>query len=59
MAVLAKRSESFSVTGVLAVGVDRILRDFEPMRWQVHIWTNDGIPSYRLWAEALGDDSPW
>lgn len=33
--VLAKRSKSFSLIDCVSVGVDRIQRNFEPMRKQV------------------------
>jgi hypothetical protein len=36
--VLAKHSKSFNLIDTLAVGVDRIQRNFEPMRKQVETW---------------------
>jgi hypothetical protein len=36
--VLAKHSNSFLVVDALSVGVDRMQRNFEPMRKQVEIW---------------------
>ena len=36
--VLAKHSKSFNLIDTLAVGVDRIQRNFEPMRYQVEAW---------------------
>jgi hypothetical protein len=36
--VLAKHSKSFSLIDCIAVGVDRMQRNFEPMRKQVESW---------------------
>src|SRR5712692_4984985 len=36
--VLAKHSKSFSLVDSLAIGVDRMQRNFEPMRRQVESW---------------------
>jgi len=36
--VLAKHSKSFSLVDVNSVGVDRMQRNFEPMRKQVDAW---------------------
>jgi hypothetical protein len=36
--VLAKHSKSFSLIDCIAVGVDRMQRNFEPMRKQVETW---------------------
>jgi hypothetical protein len=36
--VLAKHSKSFSLVDFLAIGVDRMQRNFEPMRKQVEAW---------------------
>lgn len=36
--VLAKHSKSFSVVDAISVGVDRMQRNFEPMRKQVELW---------------------
>ncbi len=36
--VLAKHSKSFSLVDSLAIGMDRIQRNFEPMRKQVEAW---------------------
>jgi len=36
--VLAKHSKSFSLIDCISVGVDRMQRNFEPMRSQVHAW---------------------
>jgi len=36
--VLAKHSKSFSLVDCISVGVDRMQRNFEPMRRQVESW---------------------
>jgi hypothetical protein len=36
--VLAKHSKSFSLIDCISVGVDRVQRNFEPMRKQVDAW---------------------
>jgi len=36
--VLAKHSKSFSLVDCISVGVDRMQRNFEPMRKQVEAW---------------------
>src|SRR5712692_4495230 len=36
--VLAKHSKSFSLVDAISVGVDRMQRNFEPMRKQVETW---------------------
>jgi hypothetical protein len=36
--VLAKHSKSFSLVDAISVGVDRMQRNFEPMRQQVETW---------------------
>jgi len=36
--VLAKHSKSFSLINCISVGVDRMQRNFEPMRKQVETW---------------------
>jgi hypothetical protein len=36
--VLAKHSKSFSLVDAVSVGVDRMQRNFEPMRKQVELW---------------------
>jgi hypothetical protein len=36
--VLAKHSKSFSLVDCISVGVDRMQRNFEPMRKQVETW---------------------
>jgi Domain of unknown function (DUF932) len=38
--VLAKHTKNLSLVDVLAVGVDRMQRNFEPMRKQVEAWKN-------------------
>jgi hypothetical protein len=41
--VLAKHSKSFNLIDTLAVGVDRIQRNFEPMQRQVESWRQTQI----------------
>ena len=41
--VLAKHSKSFNLIDTLAVGVDRIQRNFEPMQRQVEDWQQTQI----------------
>jgi len=36
--VLAKHSKSFSLIDCISVSVDRVQRNFEPMRKQVEVW---------------------
>jgi hypothetical protein len=36
--VLAKHSKSFSLIDCISVGVDRMQRNFDPMRKQVETW---------------------
>ncbi|MCL5743488.1 MAG: hypothetical protein M1541_06105 [Acidobacteria bacterium] len=36
--VLAKHSKSFSLVDAISVGVDRMQRNFEPMRKQIDLW---------------------
>src|SRR6516164_2590875 len=36
--LLAKHSKSFSLVDAISVGVDRMQRNFEPMRQQVEVW---------------------
>ena len=36
--MLAKHSKSFSLVDCILVGVDRMQRNFEPMRKQVEMW---------------------
>ena len=36
--MLAKHSKSFSLIDCISVGVDRMQRNFEPMRRQVEAW---------------------
>jgi hypothetical protein len=42
--VLAKHSKHFSLVDALSVGVDRMQRDFEPMRRQIETWKNLQLP---------------
>jgi len=41
--VLAKHTKHLSLVDILAVGVDRIQRNFEPMRKQVEAWKGTGL----------------
>ncbi len=45
--VLAKHSKSFNLIDTLAVGVDRIQRNFEPMQRQVEQWRSSQISDER------------
>ena len=45
--VLAKHSKSFNLIDTLSVGVDRIQRNFEPMRCQVESWRQTQITDDR------------
>ena len=42
--VLAKHSKHFSLVDVLSIGIDRIQRNFEPMKKQVEVWKGTRIP---------------
>jgi hypothetical protein len=42
--VLAKHSKHFSLVDVLSIGIDRIQRNFEPMKKQVGSWKATRIP---------------
>ena len=39
--VLAKHSKAFSLIDCISVGVDRMHRNFEPMRKQVEVWAEE------------------
>src|SRR3989442_9576144 len=41
--VLAKHSKNFSIVDSLAIGVDRIQRNFDPLRQQVEAWQSQEI----------------
>ncbi len=45
--VLAKHSKNFSVIDALAIGGDRIQRNFEPLRQQVETWRSRKSPTRR------------
>jgi hypothetical protein len=45
--VLAKHTKSFNLIDTLSVGVDRIQRNFEPMRRQVETWQQTQITDER------------
>jgi hypothetical protein len=42
--VLAKHTKHLSLVDILAVGVDRMQRNFEPMRKQVEAWKGTRLP---------------
>jgi hypothetical protein len=57
--VLAKHSKSFSLIDCISVGVDRMQRNFEPMRKQVEMWqrseltdVNAKVVSYEAFVEG-------
>jgi hypothetical protein len=41
--VLAKHSTSFSLIDCISGGVDRMQRNFEPMRKEVEVWQKSGL----------------
>jgi len=41
--VLAKHSKNFSLVDALSIGVDRMQRNFEPMRQQIELWQQSQI----------------
>ena len=45
--MLAKHSKSFNLIDTLAVGVDRIQRNFEPMQRQIETWRSSQISDER------------
>jgi len=45
--VLAKHTKSFSLIDTLAVGVDRIQRNFEPLQRQVELWRKTQVTDER------------
>ncbi len=57
--VLAKHTKKFSLIDAVSVGVDRMQRNFEPMRLQVNVWKASLIPNqlakliiYRAFVEG-------
>jgi len=48
--VLAKHSKSFSLIDCISVGVDRMPRNFEPMRKQVEAWQRSELTEGKLEA---------
>jgi hypothetical protein len=46
--VLAKHSKSFSLIDCISVGVDRMQRNFEPMRKQVKAWVVAEFSHYQI-----------
>jgi hypothetical protein len=49
--VLAKHSKSFSLIDCISVGVDRMQRNFEPMRKQVEAWQKSEL-RHRRYCDA-------
>ena len=45
--VLAKHTKSFNLVDTLAVGVDRIQRNFEPLQHQVELWRKTQVTDER------------
>ncbi len=45
--VLAKHTKSFNLIDTLAVGVDRIQRNFEPLQRQVELWRKTQVSDER------------
>src|SRR5213594_1795267 len=43
--VLAKHTKNFSLIDAVSVGVDRMQRNFEPMRHQIEIWKQSLLPN--------------
>src|SRR5437899_811752 len=41
--VLAKHSKSFSLVDAISIGVDRMQRNFEPMRRQIDLWRESQV----------------
>src|SRR3984885_14225488 len=56
--VLAKHSKSFSLIDCIAVGVDRMQRNFEPMRKQVEEWQGREFPNSRLQPSWVNSSKP-
>ena len=57
--VLAKHSKNFSLEDSLSIGVDRMQRNFEPMRRQVELWREQQLSAsaakliiYRAFVEG-------
>jgi hypothetical protein len=46
--LLAKHTAKFSLVDALAVGIDRIQRNFEPLRKQVEFWKNQEISDIQV-----------
>jgi len=65
--VLAKHTKHMSLVDILSVGVDRMQRNFEPMRKQVEEWKGTRLPDdtaklviYRAFVEGkLDAPKPW
>jgi hypothetical protein len=52
--VLAKHSKSFSLIDCISVGVDRMQRNFEPMRKQVETWQRSELTDVTAKVEVRG-----
>jgi hypothetical protein len=57
--VLAKHSKNFNLIDAVSVGVDRMQRNFEPMRRQIEVWKQSLLPNeaakliiYRAFVEG-------
>ncbi len=53
--VLAKHTKSFNLIDTLAVGVDRIQRNFEPLQRQVELWRKTQVTDERQTSCACPD----
>jgi hypothetical protein len=53
--VLAKHSKSFSLIDCISVGVDRMQRNFEPMRKQVEAWQRSELTDVHRQGDHLRD----
>lgn len=51
--VLAKHSKSFPLIDCISVGVDRMQRNFEPMRRQVEAWQKSELTDVTQGEEAV------
>ena len=57
--VLAKHSKSFSLIDCISVGVDRMLRNFEPMRKQVEAWQSSELTGMAAKPEIIVATQPF
>ena len=56
--VLAKHSKSFSLIDCISAGVDRIQRNFEPMRKQVETWQRSELTDVTAFTSAFKELEP-